>query len=404
MKKFAVVLCILFLAGTGFWFYSFQVEKNAAILVYQDGSLVEYDVQPVSQNSRVMVPIRQTITALGASVEWEDKSKKITTKFGSDIIELTVGKNTAVINGKAIKIAAPPIIIDGRTLIPPGFLSENFGQEIVWDDQSNVISIASPEIIEVSNDIAALEVPVLMYHILIPGRNDTISIDPARFKEQMLALKSAGYTCITENELLNYVEQTSALPKKPILITFDDGYISNYTEAFPVLKELDMKASVYVIASRIFENDGFTADEYEKISWQQAREMAGTISIQSHTWDSHSKQWNTKGQNRGLIASPTQIDKRLEKQKEFEDRIYTDFVASKNTFEDNLGTEVTAISYPYGDYSEDTIRLAEKAGYKLAFTVSSGVNTQSSAPFELKRITADGAYSGKKLIEVIESY
>ncbi|TWT08561.1 polysaccharide deacetylase family protein [Planococcus sp. CPCC 101016] len=365
---------------------------------------MEYDIPPVSQNSRVMVPIRQTITALGASVEWEDKSKKITTKFGSDTIELTVGKNTAVINGKAITIAAPPIIIDGRTLIPLGFLSENFGQEIVWGDQSNVISITSPEIIEVSNDIAALEVPVLMYHILIPGRNDTISIDPARFKEHMLALKSAGYTCITENELLNYVEQTSALPKKPILITFDDGYISNYTEAFPVLKELDMKASVYVIASRIFENDGFTADEYEKISWQQAREMAGTISIQSHTWDSHSKQLNTKGQNRGVIASPTQIDKGLETQKEFEDRIYTDFMASKNAIEENLGTEVTAISYSYGDYSEDTIRLAEKAGYKLAFTVSSGVNTQSSAPFELKRITADGAYSGKKLIEVIESY
>lgn len=347
MKKSGVALCALFLAGISFWLYSFQIDKNSAILVFQDSSLIEYDVPPVIQNNRVMVPIRQTITPLGVSVEWNNKSKKITIKFDSDIIELTAEKNTAVINGKPITIAAPPVIIDGRTLIPLSFLSENFGLEIAWDDKSNIISITSPKIIEVSNEIIAAEVPVLMYHILLPGRNDTISIDPARFKEQMLALKSAGYTCITENDLLNHVEQTIALPEKPILITFDDGYISNYTEAFPVLKELDMKASVYVIASRIFEKDGVTPDEYEKISWQQAREMAGTFSIQSHTWDSHSKQLNTKGQNRGLIASPAQFDERLETQKEFEDRIYSDFVASKNAIEKNLGTEVTAISYPY---------------------------------------------------------
>ena len=265
-------------------------------------------------------------------------------------------------------------------------------------------AIQNNQVIEVSNDISAVEIPVLMYHILLPGRNDTISVDPVRFKEQMLALKSAGYTCITEDDLLNHYEQNAPLPNKPILITFDDGYISNYTEAFPILKELEMKASVYVIASRIFENDGFTAGEYEKISWQQAREMAGTISIQSHTWDSHTKQMNFKGQNRGLIASRIHMDGKLETQKEFEDRIYTDFVASKNAIEKNLGTEVAAISYPYGDYSEDTIRLAKKAGYKLAFTVSSGVNSQSLTPYELKRITADGAYSGKKLLEVIESY
>lgn len=270
--------------------------------------------------------------------------------------------------------------------------------------QAERISTDSPEIDQVSSKREVVEIPVLMYHILIPGRNDSISIDPVRFKEQMLALKSAGYTSITENDLLDSLEQTAALPEKPVLITFDDGYISNYTEAFPVLQELDMKASIYVIASRIFENSGFTPGEYEKISWQQAREMVGTISIQSHTWDSHSKQPNPEGQNQGLIASRILLHEEWETQQEFEKRIYTDFVASKKTIEENVGTEVTAISYPYGDYTADTIRLAEKAGYKMAFTVNSGVNSPRSAPFELKRITADGMYSGKKLIELIESH
>lgn len=263
---------------------------------------------------------------------------------------------------------------------------------------------SNPKISQVSNGTAVVEIPVLMYHILLPGRNDSISIDPLRFEEQMLALKAAGYTTITEEDLLDHFEKNSILPKKPLLITFDDGYLSNYTEAFPVLKKLDMKASIYVLASRIFENDGFTAEEYEKISWQQARKMAGTISIQSHTWNAHSKQPNFQGNNRGLITGRMLLDTGLETQQEFEDRVYADFVASKKAIEENVGTEVTAISYPYGDYSPDTVRLAEKAGYKMAFTVNSGVNSQRSSPFELKRITANGKYSGEELIEVIESH
>ncbi|WP_169823201.1 stalk domain-containing protein [Planococcus antarcticus] len=377
---------------------------SPSVQVYTDGNLVEYDVLPIIQNGRTMVPIRHTISALGVSIVWDNKSKKVTTKSGSNVIILSVGKNTASVNGKTVKLDTSPIIVKGRTLIPLRFISENYGFKVEWDNQAKIISITSPKIEQVSNEVSTVEVPVLMYHILIPGKNDSVSIDPVRFKEQMLALRSAGYTSITENDLLSHLEQGTVLPEKPVLITFDDGYISNYTEAFPVLKELDMKASIYVIASRIFENDGFTAGEYEKISWQQAREMAGTISIQSHTWDSHSKRPDYQGRSRGLIASPIDIDTKLETQKEFEDRVYTDLAASKKAIEKNVGTKVTALSYPYGDYTADTIRLAKKAGYKMAFTVRSGVNFSNSAPFELTRTTANGSYSGNQLIKLIESH
>ncbi|MCH4827378.1 MAG: polysaccharide deacetylase family protein [Planococcus sp. (in: firmicutes)] len=242
-----------------------------------------------------------------------------------------------------------------------------------------------------------------MYHILIPGRNDSISVDPVRFKEQMLSLKSAGYTSITKEELLAHLETNAPLPDKSVLITFDDGYISNYTIPFPILKELNMKASIYVIASRIFETNGGTAGEYEKFSWQQARAMTGTMSIQSHTWDSHSKQPDFQQQDRGLITSRLFTDNKLETQQESEDRTFTDLYTAKNTIEKNVGTEVVAISYPYGEYTADTIRLAKKTGYKMAFTIHTGTNTQNSSPFELKRITADGMYSGQELIQLIES-
>lgn len=279
---------------------------------------------------------------------------------------------------------------------PLRFILEYYGFKMGWNEEATVVPISSSK-------TTPVDIPVLMYHILIPGRNDSISVDPVRFKEQMFSLKSAGYTSITEEELLAHLETNAPLPDKPVLITFDDGYISNYTLAFPILKELNMKASIYVIASRIFETNGITAGEYEKFSWQQAREMTGTMSIQSHTWDSHSKQPDFQQLDRGLITSPLFTDNKLETQQEFEDRTFTDLSTAKNTIEKNVGTEVVAISYPYGEYTADTIRLAKKAGYKMAFTIHNGTNTQNSSPFELKRITADGMYSGQELIQRIES-
>ena len=365
MRNVGFTLYVLFLIGFCLSFFSIRAEADAAIRYYTGSPLVEYDI---SQG------------------------------IGS------MKKNTAAANGISTSLETPPQPFKGGTFIPLRFFSEYYGFKAGWDDKSRIVFKTAFQIKQISSEVPAVEVPVLMYHILISGRNDSISVDPARFTEQMLALKSAGYTSITENDLLAHLEQGTALPEKPVLITFDDGYISNYTEAFPVLKRLDMKASIYVITSRIFETHGFTAGEYEKISWQQAREMAGTMSIQSHTWDSHLKQKNFQGQQRGLIASRLKLAKGLETQEEFEARVYADFAASKNAIEKNTGTRVTAISYPYGDYTADTIRLAEKAGYKMAFTVQSGVNRQSSSPFELTRITVSGKYSGKKLIDTIESH
>ena len=365
MRNIGFTLYVLFLIGFCLSVFGIRAEASSAIRSYTESPLVRYDI----------------------SQDFE-----------------SMKKNTAAANGTSATLETPPIPFKSGSFMPLRFISEYYGFKVDWDPKPRIVFKTASKIKQISSEVPAVEVPVLMYHTLVSGRNDSISIDPAQFKEQMLALKSAGYTSITENDLLAHLEQGAALPKNPVLITFDDGYISTYTEAFPVLKKLEMKASIYVITSRIFETHGFTAGEYEKISWQQAREMTGTMSIQSHTWDSHLKLKNFQGQKRGLIASRLQLAKGLETQEAFEERVYADFAASKNAIEKNTGAEVTALSYPYGDYTADTIRLAEKAGFKMAFTVRDGVNRQSSSPFELMRITVSGEYSGKELIETIESH
>ncbi|HSI68183.1 MAG TPA: polysaccharide deacetylase family protein [Planococcus sp. (in: firmicutes)] len=248
-------------------------------------------------------------------------------------------------------------------------------------------------------------IPVLMYHILLEGRNDSISVDPERFREHMAAIRAAGYTTITDYELADHLENDQPLPDKPILITFDDGYKSTYTEAFPVLKDLGMKATVNVIASRIFESPNtLHPEEYEKITWPEARLMKGTVTIQGHTWDSHHKKMDHHNEYKGVITGRSAYGLETESQADFETRVLEDFLLCKETIEEKMGYEAVSLAYPYGEYSADTIRLAQQAGFKMAFTVKSGlVNSATSKKFELNRITANGAFSGEQLLAAIES-
>ncbi len=244
-----------------------------------------------------------------------------------------------------------------------------------------------------------------MYHILLEGRNDSVSVDPERFKEQMSAIQAAGFNTITDYELADHLENNSPLPDNPILITFDDGYKSTYTEAFPVLKELGMKATINVITSRIFETPSeLYPDEYEKITWPEARLMQELVTIQGHTWDAHHKQMNYRNEYEGVIAARSAYGVETESQADFENRVLQDFIRSKKTIEEKMGYDVVSLAYPYGHYSDDTIHLAQQAGYKMAFTVNSGlVNGDTASMFELNRITANGAYSGEELLAVIDA-
>ena len=91
------------------------------------------------------------------------------------------------------------------------------------------------------------EVPILLYHHITeePGEGGAVSVET--FNEQMTALVEAGYTAVTFADLDAFVSGDGALPDKPILITFDDGYESNYTHAYPILKEHGLKATIFVI-------------------------------------------------------------------------------------------------------------------------------------------------------------
>ena len=119
-------------------------------------------------------------------------------------------------------------------------------------------------------------VPILMYHRIANIANDRNALSPEKFKKQLDYLKKNNFTTITMKMLHDYYKKNISLPNNSVLITFDDGYTDNFTEALPLLLERNMTAAVFPIAGWIG----------QKNLWENFhKEITTTMSIsQLHVW------------------------------------------------------------------------------------------------------------------------
>lgn len=193
------------------------------------------------------------------------------------------------------------------------------------------------------------KMPVLMYHDLTndPAKTNSMTITGERFRLDMEFLKEFGYTPLLPADLIAIRQGAMELPEKPVMITFDDGYRSNYDIAYPVLQQTGMKATIAVVAHNMAAED--TADPVRThLLWSEMREMveSGLVEIGSHTYNLHNPQH--KGN-----SAPDGIDgvMRLggESKAAYRMRVGTDLVTSIELIRQNTGqAQVNYFSYPFG--------------------------------------------------------
>ncbi len=128
-----MTLILLALVGTA----------EASPTVFVDGRQLFFDVQPIVENDRTLVPLRAIFEALGASVSWNEATQTVAASKAGTEIQLTIGQFTAFKNGASVMLSAPPQIIDGRTLVPIRFVSEALGAQVNWNGDTEVITILS---------------------------------------------------------------------------------------------------------------------------------------------------------------------------------------------------------------------------------------------------------------------
>lgn len=199
-----------------------------------------------------------------------------------------------------------------------------------------------------SAQAADMQLPILMYHNLtVDGETNSMTITQERFREDMQFLKEYGYTPLLSADLIDISAGAKAMPEKPVMITFDDGYESNYTLGFPILKETGMKATISLITSHIRDNANVGVPT--SMTWQQAREMyqSGIVDIGTHTHMLH----NEENGGFELPGGPDGVQRmKGESWMDYQTRVGQDIRMSIRTIQANLGdnARVRYFSYPFG--------------------------------------------------------
>jgi len=238
-------------------------------------------------------------------------------------------------------------------------------------------------------------IPVLMYHHIVEdlsryeGNEAVVSVD--QFREQMRFLAQEGFTTLNARQLLDHLNGES-VPENTVVITFDDGYESNYIYAYPILKEYNLTAIIHVIGAVTPGEIGGDRPGIPKISWDQMDTMvdSGVIDIQAHSFDSHyHAKISEDGKTKPKLAAKLWIEdeERTETESEYLTRITDDLKMSEQIIEDRLCNDVIAIAYPFGVHNE-IIRqvIRDNTGIKIGFTVRPGYVKPDDDPLRLNRI------------------
>lgn len=253
------------------------------------------------------------------------------------------------------------------------YYPDDFGEVVTVENVKEHVD----DMFDIINDTNeyTLKVPILMYHHIKEGADLDVTITPELFEEHIKTLSENGYTGVMINDLVEYVEKGIPLPEKPICITFDDGYLSNYELAFPILKKYNMKATIFVIGSSIGK-DKYKDTNYEIIphfGFEEANIMQQSrlIDIQSHTYDMHQSEKYESGDK----VRESAVELKNETEGEFIKALTDDYNKMEQIFEEKMNKKITALAYPHGEYSTLSSVVLKSLGVKATFGTVAKSNT-----------------------------
>jgi len=191
------------------------------------------------------------------------------------------------------------------------------------------------------------QVIVLCYHRFEEKpKPDGLGLKPSDFEAQMQALKDQGITVISMDDFLDWRAGTKNIPAKSAVITLDDGWLSGYTTAWPILKKYGYPFTMFIYTK--FVNSGG-----KSITWTQLEEMRDAgVDIESHT-----------------VSHPDLRKKAGKTPEAYDAWLLHELKDSKDELEERLGIQVTTLAFPYGGNNEHIREIGTKAGYKAMFTV-----------------------------------
>ncbi len=279
------------------------------------------------------------------------------------------------------------------------YIPEDFGEFVPLGSQPG-----APKGQALTQEEISCSVPILMYHHLVadgePTNSDTVQV--STFRSHMETLQKAGYTPVSLQALRDYVEKGTALPEQPIVITFDDGYSSNYDLAYPILREYNFSAAIFAIGVSMgkdtYKDTGVSMNPHFSVEEAQEMEKSGLITVGSHGYNIH--------EVAGRDPEPLRVGI-LQKEGESEEDYLAFLQQDQQTMEGLLGDSAKILAYPFGACSELSEVALAQMGVYMTFTTEARINTlvkglpQSLRQLGRFRVTEE--QSGEDLLAMIRN-
>ncbi len=218
-----------------------------------------------------------------------------------------------------------------------------FADEFLSLLEETIPNLKWPENMSLSSTNDLVKVPILVYHsVRPPFATQTklmkdYNVSPVAFTAQLKYLKDNHYNIISMNALDDYFSKKIALPDKPVILTFDDGWENQYKYAFQILKNFNTTGTFFIYTNAI--------DKKHFLTWPQVKEMAAAgMTIGAHT-KSHPY----------LIKISQNIAK-----------LRDEIIGGKKVLEEHLGAPVDFFAYPFGHYNNEILAVIKEAGFKMA--------------------------------------
>jgi peptidoglycan/xylan/chitin deacetylase (PgdA/CDA1 family) len=225
-----------------------------------------------------------------------------------------------------------------------------------------------------------MRVPILVFHS-VSHHSNPYAVTPDTFERMMIHVKKSQYRVLSLREAVECIINAS-IPKKSLVITFDDGYMDNYINALPILRKLGFSATFFVVTGNIANKSAWDEQCLDLMDWDHLKKlaMAGHV-IGSHT-HSHARLTNVRCRS----------------------QLYVEIEQSKQMISDKVGINWIPFAYPYsaGAYNHDVRTYLIRSGYACAVT-SSGCfgNNTTTDKWQLKRIRINQNTSLGKFMEMV---
>lgn len=260
-------------------------------------------------------------------------------------------------------------------------LEQEYGNKVTFEDTKPLPPAEIRKELEADNEEAHLQnkvlsVPILMYHHVgsepenSDGVRHDLTVSGTDFETEVAWLSRSGYASVTLDQIYQAIQGNFVLPKKPVVVTFDDGYSDVFETAVPILQKYSFIGSFAVIGGFVGNPDYATWDQIRR-----AKEMG--MEIVSHTYDH-------------FDGSNPKYDKEF---------IQKNLELSLETLDKNVGKVPRILVYPYGHYTPLYIETAKEVGFVMGLTVHFGKTVDPANLLETPRVRVHGGESLERFVE-----